>query len=100
MVTGDQILEEMARTYKQRNQTYGENFMTMGPVMTALFPNGITLKTKEDFVIFHLMDWLVGKLTRFVNTGMVHIDSIHDLAVYAAMIEMILQRQMDREHGK
>jgi len=100
MVTGDQILEEMAKTYKQRNEIYGDNFMTMGPVMTALFPNGITLKTQQDFIVFHLLDWMVGKLTRFVNTGMVHIDSIHDLAVYAAMIEMMLKRDMDRERGK
>lgn len=100
MITGDQILEEMARTYKQRNEMYGENFVTMGPVMKALFPNGIELKTQQDFIVFHLLDWLVGKLTRFVNSGLVHIDSIHDLAVYAAMIEMMLQRDMDRERGK
>jgi len=100
MVTGDQILEKMAQTYKERNQIYGDNFMTMGPVMSALFPQGITLKTQNDFIMFHLLDWLVGKLTRFVNTGMTHVDSIHDLAVYAAMIEMMLLRQIDKERGK
>jgi hypothetical protein len=100
MITGDKILEDMANTYKDRNKTYGESFMSMGPVMAALFPNGITLKTKEDFVTFHLLDWMVGKLNRFVNTGMTHIDSIHDLAVYAAMIEMVLLRQMEKERGK
>jgi hypothetical protein len=100
MVTGDQILESMAQTYKERNKTYGDNFLTMGPVMKALFPNGITLKTEQDFIMFHLLDWLVGKLTRFVKTDMTHVDSIHDLAVYAAMIEMMIIRQVDKERGK
>lgn len=93
MITGAEILERMAHTYRERNAAYGENFALMGPIMKSLFPSGIALRTPEDFELFHLLDWLVGKLSRFVQTGMTHVDSIHDAAVYAAMIEMVLRRR-------
>lgn len=85
--TGADILQEMAETYRERNVVYGDNFKKMGPLMVSLFPNGITLKTEQDFIQFHLLDWICGKLTRFASSDLTHIDSIHDLAVYAAMLE-------------
>lgn len=84
------ILKEMAATYEERNKVYGNNFLMMGPVMKAMFPNGPKLETEKDYIIFHLFDWAVGKLTRFVNSDMKHIDTIHDVAVYCAMIEAII----------
>lgn len=86
-MSAEKILEEMAKTYRERNAVYGNNFKKMGPVMTALFPEGITLKTEQDFINFHLFDWMVGKITRFASTGMTHLDSIHDSCVYGAMLE-------------
>lgn len=85
--TGADILQAMAETYRERNLVYGDNFKMMGPLMVSLFPNGVTLKTEQDFVNFHLLDWICGKLTRFASSGQTHMDSIHDLAVYAAMLE-------------
>lgn len=91
VVDGASILEEMAATYRQRNAKYGDNFEKVGKIMEILFPDGWILKNQYDFTVFHLVDWLVGKLTRFTKT-MDDVDSIHDLGVYAAMVEMVIRR--------
>jgi hypothetical protein len=85
------ILEEMAGTFRERNKVYGDNYKSVGAVMTALFPNGVSLLTKEQFNTWHLFELMIVKITRFANTEMMHKDSIHDAAVYAAMIESLME---------
>jgi hypothetical protein len=89
----DLILDEMANTFRERNVMYGDNWEKVANVLSALFPQGITLTTPEDFARFHFLDWTVGKFTRFVNTGMTHAESVHDGAVYMAMLEALLKLQ-------
>jgi hypothetical protein len=36
---------------------------------------------------------MVVKLTRFANSGLTHEDSIHDAAVYAAMVESLIRKE-------
>jgi len=86
------ILEEMANTFRERNKVYGDNWKVVGEVMTSLFPNGVVLKTEEDYNIWHLFELLVVKITRFANSELKHQDSIHDTAVYAAMIEGMITK--------
>lgn len=82
------ILENGAKTFRQRNAIYGNNFMRHGEVMLALFPNGVKLLTIEDHNRFGLITQIVAKLTRYgENFGRGgHADSLHDLMVYAAML--------------
>ena len=77
------ILEEMAETFRERNKVYGDNYKSVGAVMTALFPNGVNT--------WHLFELMIVKITRFANTEMMHKDSIHDAAVYAAMVESLME---------
>lgn len=84
------ILKEMAETYAERNLVYGDAFKSVGDVMAALFPNGVTLETEDDFTRWHLFELAIVKITRFANGGLLHKDSVHDLAVYAAMIESLI----------
>lgn len=84
------ILQEMADTFRERNKVYGDNYKRVGEVMKALFPNGVALKTAEDFNRWHLFELQIVKLTRFANSGLTHRDSIHDEAVYAAMVESLI----------
>lgn len=91
--TVPEILESMAQTYRDRSKVHGESFRRVGPALSALFPDGITLKTEQDFCQFHLLDWMVGKMCRFSATGMNHADSIHDIGAYAAMSEKVLQEK-------
>jgi hypothetical protein len=88
-----QILEDMAGTYCARNMVYGDNFRIVGPVMQQLHPRGVTLETAEDHEIFHLWSLIIVKLSRFATSELKHEDSIHDAAVYCAMIEAILKER-------
>ncbi len=85
------LLTDMANTYRERNAVYGDNWRTVGTVMAALYPKGVVLHSADEFNKWHLFELIIVKLTRFVNSQLNHADSIHDIAVYAAMIEAILQ---------
>lgn len=89
MSAGD-VLADMAITYAERGNVYKDNFRVVGPVMTALHPDGVKLLTEKDHELFHLYSLIIVKLTRFATSELTHQDSIHDLAVYAAMIESLL----------
>lgn len=86
-----EILESMAETFRSRNKIYGDNYKILGKVTSVLFPNGIKLETEHDFLVWHLFELVMLKLTRFSSSLFTHKDSIHDLAVYAAMIESIME---------
>jgi hypothetical protein len=93
MKTAADILAEMADTYRERNKVYGDNYKRVGEVMVALFPQGVTINTKDEFNVWHLFELMIVKLTRFANSGLSHEDSIHDLAVYAAMVESLIRKE-------
>jgi len=95
MAKADEILDSMAETFRERNKVYGDNYKSVGAVMTALFPDGVSLLTKEQFNTWHLFELMIVKLTRFANTEMTHRDSIHDAAVYAAMVESLMEDKND-----
>lgn len=83
------ILANAADTFRLRNAVYKNNYENVAAVMQGLFPDGVHLTKPEHFKCFHLLELMVVKLTRFCNSGMTHPDSIHDIAVYAAMIEAL-----------
>lgn len=85
------LMAAMARTFKERNAVYGNNAEVVGRVMAALFPNGVKLKTPKDFELWHLLELVIVKLTRFTQSELTHEDSIHDLAIYAAMVELLVK---------
>ena len=66
--------------------------------MTSLFPNGVVLKTEEDYNIWHLFELLVVKITRFANSELKHQDSIHDTCKF--MQQMIEGMITKLEKGK
>lgn len=86
------MLAAMGKTFKERNAVYGNNAEVTGRVLAALFPKGVVLKTPGDYEIWHLFELIIVKLTRFTNSGLTHEDSIHDLAAYAAMVELLITK--------
>lgn len=88
----DERMELGAETYRVVNAQYDDNWENLGAVLAALFPAGVTITTPEEFSLHHIFGWGIGKLTRFVNTGMTHEDSIHDAMVYFAMVADIADR--------
>jgi hypothetical protein len=83
------ILTEAAKTYEERNKIYGDTYKNFGGAMAAAFPNGLVVKTADDWNRIGLLVQIMGKVTRyaaqFENGG--HLDSAHDACVYAAMLE-------------
>jgi hypothetical protein len=86
------ILDQMADTFRQRNAVYGDNYRMVAKLMKVLFPNGVPSEVVFSDQ-FHLFELKLVKLSRFAISGLTHIDSIHDDAVYAAMIESILHEK-------
>lgn len=82
------VLRRAADLYESKTAEYGNSFILVGRVMSALFPNGIELKTEEDFRRHHLLEWSVGKLVRYCQLWEKggHVDSIEDEIVYLAML--------------
>lgn len=89
MAAPDEILTAMAATFKERNAVYKDSWKTTGDAMAAFFPNGVKLQSADDFARWHLFELCVVKLARFAQTGMTHVDSIHDAAVYCSMVEAL-----------
>jgi hypothetical protein len=84
-----EILREMATTFEERNRVYGSNYRMVGPMMKVLFPDGVPPQVLHSDQ-FHLFELKLVKLSRFAISNLTHLDSIHDDAVYSAMIESIL----------
>ena len=87
--TAPDILEEASKTFAERHKLYGPNYRKFGRVMTSMFPNGLELKTEDDFNRFNMFTQVVGKMTRYGEcmTRGGHQDSAHDAIVYSAMLE-------------
>lgn len=91
-ITAADIERQRANTYEEKNKVYGDNFLKVGAVMEQFFPDGITLKGADAFNLWHLFELQIVKLTRFTNSNLTHLDSIHDEGVYGAMVEALLRQ--------
>lgn len=90
-----ELLEQMAKTFRERNAIYGDNWNMVGRMMVVMFPHGVQLRTTEDYDLWHLFELMIVKLSRYAVSGLAHKDSLHDLAVYAAMVEGILNQRKE-----
>jgi hypothetical protein len=84
-----ELLRACAITYEERNKLYGDNYKKFGRVMEAMFPEGLQLKSIQDFNRYGIFVQCVSKVMRYgenLHKGG-HQDSAHDLSVYAAMLE-------------
>lgn len=90
--TAADILADMQETYKIRSKAYGANFVKPRNVIRALFPHGVPSEV-VDKTQWHIFEMVIIKLTRFADSGLEHVDSVHDSAVYCAIIEEILGNQ-------
>lgn len=90
-------LREAAKTYRDRRETYGPSERLFGTVMQALLGDkDFMLHTVDDFVRMGLLVQIVGKLCRYVaDPKRGHVDSAHDLGVYAFMLEAEDRRIQD-----
>lgn len=84
-------LEKLGALFQQRNGDYGDTFRSFGLTMVGFFPEGLTVKTVEDWnrlaLYMHVMDKMARYATNFPKGG--HKDSLDDVAVYAQILQMI-----------
>jgi len=89
-MTAEEVLLDAAKTYRERHVYYGNNSPKVGGALAAMFPEGLTLRTPQDFTRFYLFVLAIMKASRYANNitkAEGHKDSAHDLCVYAAMLE-------------
>ena len=83
----EDVFKKALSTFKTRNTEYGQTWDKVGLITNILYPEGICLTTATDFAKFHILQWLIGKLVRYVNTS--ELDHIHDAGVYCFILESI-----------
>lgn len=85
------ILIKGGETFQERHKVYGDNFLKVGDMCVAMFPDGITLKTSADFIRFELLMMKIVKVSRYAENFSKggHEDSVHDDMVYSAMLEYV-----------
>ncbi|UAJ16150.1 hypothetical protein SEA_TINYMINY_59 [Microbacterium phage TinyMiny] len=82
------IMRESANTYQRRNAVYKDNFLVVGRVMEALFPDGAPrLHDADDFNRWHIFELVIVKLTRYIaNWDNPDEDSLVDMIPYLAIL--------------
>jgi hypothetical protein len=87
----DKTLGLLGDLYRDRNAAYGDSYLTFGPVMEAMFPDGLVLRSAEDWNRFALLFLTQMKLhryaMRFHDGG--QRDSLDDISVYAQMLRHV-----------
>jgi hypothetical protein len=84
---------EQSEPQPREGRDYEADYMQIGGVMKAMFPDGFHPRTEGDFAIFHLFGRMVGNVTRFAHTGMRQADVIRDVSADAMKLEaLLLQR--------
>jgi len=84
--TVPEIFQENIKTFKERQAVYGDTYKQYGYIMIGLFPNGICIKDADKWNRLGVVQACVTKLARYCH-NLDHIDSAHDLSVYAAILE-------------
>ena len=91
------LLERAAATYKERRGSYGPSEQRFADIAMAMFPDGLHLRARKDWVRFGLFFQIISKLARYTKDFFVpHIDSIHDVQPYAAMLEAEDRRALNQ----
>lgn len=83
--------DQIRDIYQDRRQQYGDSYLMFGGVMSALFPEGVTISSDQDFAKLGILVQIIGKITRYTNhfpSGS-HSDSLQDIAVYALLLDEV-----------
>jgi hypothetical protein len=95
----DRALKRLGNLFKERNALYGDNYLSHGKVMMALFSGKIPKQiTVEDANRFGIFTQMVSKMTRYANRwDEGHQDSLDDLSVYSQMLSELDKINEGRE---
>lgn len=83
------LLGELSALFEERNKNYKDNYKRFGNILIQMFPDGLTLKTAEEFNRFALFMQIIHKNTRYAHAMLEggHADSLDDTAVYSMLLQ-------------
>jgi len=102
----DELLKNFSNIFLEKNSDdcYGNSYKDYGKLCLLLFPNGLTLNSKESFDRFGVFSMIVHKVLRLskaLNTGRFNVekpfDNAKDLAIYSAMLAELLLVKTDEK---
>jgi len=82
-------LRDMADTFDERHNMYGDSYLQFGKVAAALWPDGMKYQKEDDYNRLGVVVQIISKLCRYTHSPAGHRDSAHDMAVYAAILESL-----------
>ena len=95
-------LKEAIKTTQARHAVYGnespglESYERSAAIVLAMFPNGVHLTSAVQVSTFSFLFMIVSKLGRFaqsLDSNAPHQDSMHDIGIYAFMLERYVKDQ-------
>lgn len=94
------MLRGAAALYEERNKLYGDNYKRFGTAMAAMFPDGLIIKTAEDWNRLGIYVQVAAKFTRYANMwSSGHKDTVDDIAVYAMMLQELDDEYLRTKRG-
>lgn len=81
-------LNNSGNLFRQRGNVYKDNYLHLGKILNAMFPDGIILNNEIMFNRMAMLIMIITKCGRYANTLHLegHRDSMDDIAVYSQMI--------------
>jgi len=88
-----EYLAEAALMYERKNAEYGADYRHFGAVAAGLFPNGLTVRTPQEWGRLAVFIWTLSKMGRYAKNMQSggHADSALDMSVYAAMLRELTE---------
>lgn len=83
-------LERAKELFAERNTNYKDTWLKVGEIEKILFDKAVFSSTSA-FTKFQIVNMIIGKITRYVESGMQHQDSADDLVAYSAMLAAITE---------
>jgi len=83
-------LAKLGKLFEDRHKIYGPDYVYVGDVLFSMFPDGLTLRTPEQFRRFYMFVFILSKINRYsqcLARGTGHRDSLNDISVYSQMLE-------------
>jgi hypothetical protein len=78
------------RQLEDKNKAAIEGCIRTGELMKVLFPDGVKLKSEEEFAAFRLFDRLVGEIAHFAKTGMKGPAPLRGITMHATLLERMV----------
>ena len=100
------MFDHLDDLFVEKNKAYGDAYIKFGELCSNLFPNGLELKTKEDFILFGLYIQVIEKTIRLGNLifnkdemnefPIYKIESVLDSCDDLAVVSQILKKELQK----